>query len=212
MLSDNVFSAALGSCELKRSIPPHLPWWYFYVNLANITRKPENASHSKKKRSIRSSLSKQASLKALSLIFCKIEKRSHATLPGVLIQCIAAFHWSVHFLLIRKHFWDLNFSCRSLAIFNCTLKRPQFELVVPLLCFVAVSPLLPPPFPPFPPAVTWHCVSTIKQLVSSKKYSEPLLQQNCRKRTRHLKRMIGKQASSNFLLNFQTSSCTKVVN
>ena len=60
MFPNNVFSAALGSSELKRSIPPHLPWWYFYVNLANITRKPENASHSKKKRSIRSSLSKQA--------------------------------------------------------------------------------------------------------------------------------------------------------
>ena len=42
--------------RLKRSIPLHLAWWYFYVNLPNITGNPENASHSKKKRSIRSSL------------------------------------------------------------------------------------------------------------------------------------------------------------
>ena len=151
MLPDNVFSAALGSFQLKRSIPPHLPWWYFYVNLANITRKPENASHSKKKRSIRSSLSKQASLKALSLIFCKIEKRSHATLPGVLIQCIAAFHWSVHFLLIRKHFWDLNFSCRSLAIFNCTVKATPIRVGGSPSLFCGSVPSFPlPSLPPFP--------------------------------------------------------------
>ena len=42
--------------RLKRSIPLHLAWWYFYVNLPNITGNPENASHSKQKRSIRSSL------------------------------------------------------------------------------------------------------------------------------------------------------------
>ena len=69
MLANDVFSVALGSFKLKRSIPPHLPWWYFYVNLANIPGKPKNASHSKKKWSIRSALRKQpaGSVEALNL-------------------------------------------------------------------------------------------------------------------------------------------------
>lgn len=139
MLANDVFSVALGSFKLKRSIPPHLPWWYFYVNLANIPGKPKNASHSKKKWSIRSALRQtgcrlRESFKSLCLAKFRF-------LPLLCFAVGSRFTWLKN--LSHVYAWLFHFFEKVLQSQIEFWSDPNPSWWFPL-CFVATVPPDPP--------------------------------------------------------------------
>ena len=194
--------------RLKRSIPLHLAWWYFYVNLPNITGNPENASHSKKKRSIRSSLANLLPQKDLTNLKILISYHSNHIISLSLylnnirrekiksrsLQWILKLSlWWISFKM-TPHLWWSSWYPFLWSQWAPPDDRDDHEAllmirVIPPLMIKVVRTKEPPlcfvagsPLPP--PAPSWHCVSTTDQVVSTAEiYSRRTAPRKCCQRS-----------------------------